>query len=164
MRKLVLLLILASCHAPEPSGAGAAGESASCSPELCAPYTCDAGFDGCRTTCETAGDCTDDYVCERGVCMGTECNEATATFFCGGYACVNGSCASDCALGPCAEGYYCRGDTNACVPKCTSREDVSCDGYLCDVTVGECEPYCLDDELACAAGYICDGNHACVRP
>jgi hypothetical protein len=94
--------------------------------------------------------------------VATECTEDTAEAVCGGYACVKGSCAPDCALGPCADGFYCRGDTNECVRKCTSRGDPVCEGYVCDVDVGECESYCLDGELECAAGYACSGTNECV--
>ncbi|MBA2541505.1 MAG: hypothetical protein H0V17_17820 [Deltaproteobacteria bacterium] len=68
---------------------------------------------------------------------------------------MNGDCATDCTLGPCAEGFYCQ-DTGACLQRCTSVDDPICNGYVCDVDVGECEPYCLAGELACATGYVCD--------
>jgi len=64
--------------------------------------------------------------------------------------------------GPCADGFDCRGDTNECVPRCTSLEDMVCAGYLCDLEVGECEPYCLEGELECAAGYVCNDASECA--
>ena len=39
-------------------------------------------------------------------CVGTECTPETALEECRPYACLNGNCAPDCALGLCAEGYY----------------------------------------------------------
>ena len=106
--------------------------------------------------------CAATFACVGERCRGTECTPATAFERCGPYACVNGACAADCGLGPCAEGYYCRGDTLACTPRCTSRDDPRCQGYLCDVAVGECEAYCFDDELGCAAGATCDGQGHCL--
>jgi hypothetical protein len=167
-----LLGVLAGCGGREPfspsgqSGGdgqgGAGGAPGGCSIELCAPYTCDLSFGVCRTTCLTSSECVEGHICEGGFCVGTECTEETAAAVCGGYACVKGTCANDCALGPCVEGFYCRGDTNECVRKCTSRGDPACEGYLCDVDVGECESYCLDGELACAAGYACTAANECV--
>jgi hypothetical protein len=156
--------VLAACDGTgsATSSGGAGGAPSGCSIELCAPYTCDPTFETCRTTCASSSECTADHVCEAGFCVGTECTEDTAAAACGGYACVKGSCAPDCALGPCAEGFYCRGDTNECVPVCTSRGDPSCGGYVCDLEVGECESYCLDGELACAAGYACNAANECL--
>lgn len=162
MRTFVLLILLASCEASQSVPPNA--ECKECAPELCAPYSCDPHFDVCRTSCTSSSECTGDHVCDRGRCVGTECTEESAATECGGYACVNGTCARDCALGPCAAGFYCRGDTNACVPECVTREDATCDGYLCDVEVGECEPYCLDGELGCATGYVCNENRTCSLP
>jgi hypothetical protein len=112
--------------------------------------------------CTSSAECTQSHVCEAGFCVGTECTQDTAAARCGGYACVKGSCAPDCALGPCADGFYCRGDTNTCVRKCTSRGDPTCGGYVCDVAVGECEPYCREGELECAPGYVCNGANECI--
>ncbi|MDQ3296932.1 MAG: hypothetical protein M3619_10125 [Myxococcota bacterium] len=78
------------------------------------------------------------------------------------YACVDGTCVTDCASASCAVGYYCRGDLNICMPRCTRVDDPICDGYRCDVTVGECESYCLPGELECTDGYTCDATMHCV--
>lgn len=129
-------------------------------PALCAPYLCDpAGH--CLTTCGSSDDCTATHSCDRGFCIGMECTPETAAV-CGGYACVLGICSTDCAASPCAEGYYCRGDTHACVLRCTTLEDASCAGYVCDVGSGECESYCLDGELPCATGYVCGADQRCT--
>jgi hypothetical protein len=134
-------------------------DAAACRADECAPYACGPA-DSCFTSCDTAAECAPAHVCQGGVCAGTECTAETALEVCGPYACLNGDCAADCAAGPCADGYYCRGNDSQCVPRCTEREDPLCEGYLCDVEVGECEQIC-DDGLACAAGYDCDANGHC---
>jgi len=164
----LMLGVLAGCGAggPSPSsrepGDGGPEEAPGCSVELCAPYTCDSRYGTCRTMCTSTAECTTGHVCEAGFCVGTECTQDTAAARCGGYACVKGKCAPDCALGPCAEGFYCRGDTNTCVRKCTTRGDPSCEGYVCLVEVGECESYCRGGELECAPGYVCNSANACI--
>jgi hypothetical protein len=165
---LVVVGLLAGCGeggsssgGPGGGQAGTGGGPGGCSTELCAPYTCDHRFEACFTTCESS-ECIDGHVCEQGVCIGTECTEETAQTRCGAYACVKGECAHDCVAGPCADGFYCRGDTNECVPRCTSIDDPVCSGYLCDLEVGECEPYCLDGELGCATGYVCTDDYECA--
>lgn len=152
---------------PNPgSSTGAGGQGgvdlSGCANGICEPYTCDPHFGVCRTSCETSAECIDGYVCQGGFCFGTECSEANAPTVCGPYACVQGKCAHDCVAGPCAAGYYCRGDTNECVPRCTSRTDPVCAGYVCDTDVGECEPICVNGQLPCAAGYACLASETCV--
>lgn len=93
--------------------------------------------------------------------MGTECTEETAAARCAGYACVRGHCAADCVIGPCGDGFYCRGDTNECVRQCVTRADPICQGYVCDLEVGECESYCFDTELECAQGFVCGAADEC---
>jgi hypothetical protein len=152
---ITLLVSIAAC------GDNAEREAApvSCREE-CAPFACDAQGGSCFRFCTTEAQCATDHVCSNATCVGTECNAATADL-CSPYACVVGTCASDCIAGPCAAGFYCRGDTNECVPQCTRRGDPICDGYVCDLGSAECEPYCLDGELGCAAGYVCDTDR-CV--
>jgi hypothetical protein len=161
----LLLGVLAGCGAGgsspssrEPGDGGAPG----CSVELCAPYTCDVRYGTCLTVCTSSAQCTAGHVCEAGLCVGTECTQDTAGARCGGYACVRGKCAPDCALGPCADGFYCRGDTHECVSKCTSRGAPRCGGYVCELEVGECEPYCREGELECASGYVCNSANECT--
>lgn len=125
----------------------------------CAPYACAAG-DACLRSCRTADQCAPEHVCRAGACVGTECTAETALQVCGPYACLNGNCADDCALGPCVDGFYCRGNDNQCVPRCTEPDDPICEGYLCNTEFGECEPYC-DDELPCADGHECDQDGHC---
>ena len=139
-----------------------AGVDASCPVELCTPYACNA-YGRCLTVCRSTSECAPTFVCDRGFCVGTTCTAETAVARCAGYACVRGNCVRDCALGPCTEGFYCRGDTGQCVKKCTSRDDVVCRGYACDVLSAECEPYCLAGEIECALGYACTTAMTCER-
>jgi len=134
-------------------------DAAPCRADECAPYACGPA-DSCRTSCDGAGDCAPDHVCEQHACLGTECTADSALEVCGPYACIAGDCAADCAVGPCADGYYCRGNDNECVPHCGEPDDPLCEGYLCNVEVGECEQIC-DDQLFCATGYECDANGHC---
>ncbi|HEU0035964.1 MAG TPA: hypothetical protein VFQ53_35375 [Kofleriaceae bacterium] len=127
----------------------------------CAPFGCDTRDGTCFFECTTAAECATDRVCVDGACVGTECTAGSAEV-CAPYGCDRGTCATDCAAAPCATGFYCRGDTHACVPRCTRAGDPVCEGYVCDVTVGECEPYCADGEVACAAGYRCTADQRCV--
>ena len=169
----MLLLAGAACDADDAplsrrpadtsdSGARDAAVPPGCSVELCMPYTCDARFDSCRTSCSEPEHCMDGYSCRDGFCVGMECGQdGDAGSPCGGYACVLGRCAKDCALGPCTPGFYCRGDSSQCVPRCTSRDDARCSGYVCDLEVGECEPYCRDGELPCASGFTCSTLDEC---
>jgi len=138
---------------------GRGRDAGACRADDCAPYACGPA-DSCLHSCRTADECASQHVCRDGACVGTECTEETALEVCGPYACLAGDCAADCAVGPCADGYYCRGNDNECVPHCTEPDDPLCQGYLCNVEYGECEPYC-DDELPCAAGYQCDRNNHC---
>ena len=128
----------------------------------CTPYACAPGGDFCLRSCRGAAECAAEHVCQDGACVGTECTEETAREACGPYACLNGDCAADCAVGPCADGFYCRGNDSECVPHCTEREDPLCEGYLCNVEVGECEAIC-DDDLPCADGFTCGAGSMC-RP
>ncbi len=123
----------------------------------CAPYACGPTGDFCLRSCSSAEQCAAAHVCQQGACVGTECTEETALEVCGPYACLNGDCAADCAVGPCADGFYCRGNDNECVPHCTEPDDPLCEGYLCNVEFGECESFC-DDQQPCADGYRCDRN------
>lgn len=127
----------------------------------CAPYRCDAGRGECLRGCAVDEPCADGFACVDRACVGTECTVETAPSVCGAYACVNGVCARDCAIAPCAAAFYCRGDLGTCVPRCTQPGEPSCGGFRCDVEVGECESYCLDGELACAAGFACDAGGQC---
>jgi len=161
------LTLAASCveaprdDATTSASSGGGGGGATCSDALCAPYTCDTRFDVCRTMCETTSQCTEGFTCDAGFCVGHECTEADAAEVCGPYACVKGLCAHDCVAAPCASGYHCRGDTNTCVPRCTTRADPVCEGYVCDLEVGECESYCADGLLPCTAGYRCVPGDVC---
>ncbi|HEU5057924.1 MAG TPA: hypothetical protein VFU21_15435 [Kofleriaceae bacterium] len=128
--------------------------------EDCAPYACGSGGDFCLTSCSSEAQCAPRHVCQGGACVGTECTAETAREVCGPYACLNGNCAEDCASAPCADGFYCRGNQNECVPHCTEPDDPLCEGYLCNVEFGECEVLC-DDQVRCAEGYTCDRNHRC---
>lgn len=127
----------------------------------CAPFACDGERGHCFGSCSGAEQCAAGFACVDRSCVGTECTVATAAATCGAYACVNGTCATDCAIGPCADGFYCRADVNTCVPRCTRAGDPVCEGFRCDVVVGECESYCLDGELGCAAGYTCASGSQC---
>ena len=138
---------------------GVERDAGACSPLDCTPYACGAG-DFCLRSCTGADQCAPEHVCREGACVGTECTADTAREVCGPYACLNGDCAADCAAGPCADGFYCRGNDNRCVPHCSEPDDPLCEGYLCNVEVGECEPYC-DDQLPCAEGHTCDPDGHC---
>lgn len=152
-----------ACGTVPGTGADAGGVPA-CSAVFCGAYRCDARLGSCRTECGGTQDCVEGFSCEAGFCVGAECTVQTAAERCGAYACVLGRCSRDCAQGPCAPGFYCRGDTNACVARCTAPFDAVCGGYACDVDAGECEPYCLAGELECAPGHACAADGACVRP
>ena len=134
-------------------------DAGACRVDDCAPYACGPG-DSCLESCATDHQCAPEHVCEAGACIGTECTAETALEVCGPYACLAGDCAADCAVGPCADGYYCRGNDSECVPHCTELDDPLCEGYLCNLEVGECEAIC-DDQLPCADGYQCDRNQQC---
>lgn len=127
----------------------------------CAPYRCDDQRGECFRACADVAQCADSFVCVDRVCVGTECTVESASANCGAYACVNGVCATNCAIAPCSDGFYCRADLNTCVPQCTRPGDPMCAGFVCDTAVGECESYCLDGELACAAGYTCEAGSQC---
>lgn len=143
---------------------GADAASLNCSFELCAPYTCDPRWDACRARCSEDAHCIDGHFCESGSCVGSECTEDTAQEKCGAYACERGVCADDCSQSGCAEGFYCRGDTSECVPRCTTREDAVCEGFVCDLDVNECEPICAPGTIECAEGYTCNAAQVCVAP
>ncbi|HEU5058287.1 MAG TPA: hypothetical protein VFU21_17265 [Kofleriaceae bacterium] len=149
------LAILVACGDDERGRPPDGGSPARCIPDECAPFACDPRG-ACFRSCRGEAECAAEHVCQDGACVGTECTPESAFEECGPYACLNGNCAPDCALGPCAEGYYCHGNENECLPLCTSPDDPVCEGYRCDVEVGECEPYC-DDQLPCATGYTCVG-------
>jgi hypothetical protein len=155
--RLVLLVALAACG----DNLSGSRDASTCRAEECAPYAC-AGGGSCLRSCSSEAHCAADHVCQDAACIGTECTPETALERCGPYACLAGDCAADCALGPCADGFYCRGNDNQCVPRCTSPDDPVCEGYLCNVEYGECEPFC-DDDLPCAAGYTCDRNNHCTE-
>jgi hypothetical protein len=127
--------------------------------EDCAPYACGPAG-SCLESCSSADQCAAEHVCQDAACVGTECTPESAREVCGPYACLNGDCAADCALAPCADGYYCRGNDNECVPRCTERDDPVCEGYVCNVEFGECETIC-DDQFPCADGFTCDPNGHC---
>lgn len=161
MRLLLALVAGSGCGEDEHRGVDAAVDGASCSDDNCRPYVCDSDSGSCFQLCSEATMCAPGYACQGSVCVGTECTEETREARCGPYACIDGVCATDCAVGPCATGYYCRGDTSTCVPRCTHRGDPLCEGYVCDLTVGECESYCAAGELECAAGYRCGAGDLC---
>jgi hypothetical protein len=150
-----LLLTIAGCgdDLVPPHHAGA------CRAHECAPYACGPG-DTCLRSCSTAGQCAPDHVCEAGACLGTECTPETALEVCGPYACVAGDCATDCAIAPCAEGFYCRGNDSECFPNCTEENDPLCEGYICNLEVGECEQIC-GHGIPCAEGFTCDPDEQC---
>lgn len=139
-----------------------AGLARECRGDPCTPYACDTRHGHCFTVCRATEDCERGFVCDRGACIGTDCTPETADRVCGGYACAGGACVRDCTTASCTSGFYCRGDTKACVRRCTRRDDPSCAGYVCDVTVGECEPYCLAGETECAEGYVCTPAMQCI--
>ncbi len=157
--------------APQPVEGGpsdgaprADGASPNCGIHLCAPYTCDSHMDACRTRCSEGAHCIESHFCAGGTCTGRDCTEDNARERCGAYACEVGVCAHNCSQSGCAEGFYCRGDSNVCVPRCTTREDPVCDGFLCDLDVNECEPICATGTTECAEGYICSAANVCVAP
>jgi hypothetical protein len=156
LARLALLAIAAGCG--DDAGRGDAGPSG-CLADECFPFACDPGG-GCFRSCRQDGECAADHQCQDRTCVGTECTPETALEVCGPYACLSGDCAADCALGPCADGYYCRGNDNECVPYCTSPGDPGCGGFLCNVEFGECEAYC-DQQQPCAAGHVCDRDSLC---
>lgn len=159
---LVGALLACGGETAPPAADGGPEGARACPNDMCHPYACDARTGRCITVCRRGEDCAPGLVCDRGFCVGTDCTPETAAARCGGYACVGGKCARDCALGPCTSGFYCRGDTGQCVRKCASRGDPVCGGYVCDVASGECEPYCRAGELECAPGYVCTAGLVCV--
>lgn len=160
---LAALLALPACRGADEHREVDAAADAACHPDDCRPYACDPVGGGCFRVCAGAGMCAPGFQCTEGACVGTECTAETRAERCGAYACLDGVCATDCAVGPCAEGYYCRGDTSTCMPRCTHRGDPSCGGYVCDTTVGECESYCRAGEVPCAAGFACSAADTCVE-
>ena len=163
-RRVALLGVLlagASGCGPAPRPAPDAGGLPACAAEFCGAYRCEPRLGVCLTACGRTEDCVDGFSCEGGFCVGAECTAPSAAAACGPYACVLGRCTRDCSLGPCAAGYYCRGDTGACLPRCSVPFDPMCGGYACDVHAGECEPYCRSGELDCAPGYACSAGSTC---
>ena len=158
MRLLAACLVVALLGCGDDLGSGR--DAGSCRAGDCAPYACAPGGEVCLRSCRGAEDCAPAHACEGGACVGTECDEETAREVCGPYACLNGTCAADCASSPCADGFYCRGNQNECVPSCTEPDDPVCEGYLCNVEFGECEAFC-DDQVRCADGFTCDRNAQC---
>ncbi len=91
----------------------------------CVPFACDAK--GCLTSCATASDCADTYVCLGGACVqGAHCSADNLT-----------STGKDGITKPCSP-YLCQADGN-CATTCTTSEQCT-PGFICDATTKTCAP------------------------
>ena len=96
LRAGCLLALLLGCG----DDLGSGRDAGSCRAGDCSPYACAPAGEVCLRSCRGAEDCAPAHACESGACVGTECSEETAREVCGPYACLNGTCAADCASAP----------------------------------------------------------------
>jgi len=118
-------------------GAGACKTSAAAS---CAPFGCSAG--ACRTTCSSAADCAEGFLCLKGACAAAppaRCSDDRQSSIAGE---VTTACAP----------YVCGGTNSVCQTRCATSNECAT-GFTCDVAAAACVPVVAEtDEGGCSYG------------
>ena len=126
--------------------------SGSCAPALeirCGDYACTDS--GCRTTCRTDADCSENHVCRSAHCTsGASCLDATHSQApngdiqdCGANRCrTDGACGTSCtSSAECAPSYVCDGEQHQCIAANADTGSGQSDGCGCRLAGESVSPH-----------------------